>query len=64
MIFDKGETGLLLLEWDRNPIRRYKDYVNYGVLVLKREHTLLLDSLSLANSYLTYDVLELRSWST
>ena len=53
MIFDKGEKGLLLLEWGRNLIRRYKDCVNYVVLVLMREHTLLLDSLSLVNSHLT-----------
>ena len=53
MIFDKGETRLLLLEWDRYPITRYRDYVNYVVLLLKRENRLRLYSRWLANSQLT-----------
>lgn len=40
VIFDKGETGLLLLECTRYLIRRCRGYVHYVILVLKRECTL------------------------
>lgn len=56
MVFDKGETELLLLEWVSN--QKSRRLCNYVFLVLPRECRLLLDLLFMTNSCLTEDVLE------